>query len=101
MGYELHRHPVHSNYDHLCSKEDQPAAHAVSNTCRVATGHSLSPLLGPALLLKALTSLLVLPNVSFMLTSKQLIVPRHASLTISTTTKPKDCRSSFAACMQT
>ncbi len=74
---------------------------AVSNTCRVATGHSLSPLLGPALLLKALTSLLVLPNVSFMLTSKQLIVPRHASLTISTTTKPKDCRSSFAACMQT
>ncbi len=28
MGYELHRHPVHSNYDHLCSKEDQPAAHA-------------------------------------------------------------------------
>ena len=36
-----------------------------------------------------------------MLTSKQLIVSRHASLTISTTTKPKDCRSSFADCMQT
>lgn len=64
-------------------------------------GHSLSPLLGPAFLLKALTSLLVLPSVSFMLTSKELIVSRHASLTISTTTKPKDCRSSFADCMQT
>ena len=58
----------------------------------------LSPLLGPMLLLKAVTSLLVLPSVSFMLTSRLLMVSQHASLTISTTTKPNDCRSSLADC---
>ena len=65
--------------------------------CRQSFG-LLSPLLGPMLLLKAVTSLLVLPNVSFMLTSRLLMVSQHASLTISTTTKPNDCRSSLADC---
>lgn len=50
------------------------------------------------LLLRAETSLLVLPMVSFMLTSSRLIVSLQASFTISTTTKPKDCRSSLAIC---
>lgn len=61
-------------------------------------GSLLSPRLGPMLLLRAETSLLVLPKVSFILTSNRLMVSLQASLTISTTTNPKDCRSSLATC---
>lgn len=94
------RLPVSGNRcNGLSSKKPRSASnqaeHVHANTCGPDES-SLSPRLGPILLLRAETSLLVLPMVSFILTSSRLMVSLQASLTISTTTNPKDCRSSLA-----